>query len=242
MADLPPSPVESKPRVPVEVCERVIGAVYDDRYALVSAASATLTSCALVCRAWRSPAQRVLFHYVTLRDKDMLYSFRELLDASPELGPYVHALELRGYLHVPYSPAVLFPTVIGGRLVNLVEVHLIEVWSEEKDAKPHAEGIKNLPTLPIHRFLPSLFASCISHIRSLSLYAVIFPSFADFARILHALPDLRELDCQSVSWTVFGQEPRCMAKGKSGRPRNTFLPKLAFLGVRLQIHIVTGCY
>ncbi|RDX41360.1 hypothetical protein OH76DRAFT_1300554, partial [Lentinus brumalis] len=139
-------------------------------------------SCALVCRAWRSPAQRVLFHYVTLRDKDMLYSFRELLDASPELGPYVHALELRGYLHVPYSPAVLFPTVIGGRLVNLVEVHLIE----------------NLPTLPIHRFLPSLFASCISHIRSLSLYAVIFPSFADFARILHALPDLRELDCQSV--------------------------------------------
>ncbi|TFK77657.1 hypothetical protein K466DRAFT_607884 [Polyporus arcularius HHB13444] len=103
MADALTSQVEAKPRLPIEVCERVIEAVYNDYYYFVSTSLATLSSCALVCRAWRPCARRVLFDYVLLRDKDALYRFAEILDTSPELGSYVRTLALRGYLHVPYS-------------------------------------------------------------------------------------------------------------------------------------------
>ncbi len=232
MADTLPSQVEAKPRLPIEVCERVIEAVYDDFYRFVSTALATLSRCALVCRAWRPRAQRVLFEYVLLRDKDTLYDFAELLDASPELGSYVRTLALRGNLHVPYSPAVLFLTALRGRLTNLVNVYIQGLTNNEKAANPLPEGKKELPYLPIHRYFPSLLMS-ISHIRSLIISNVRFPSFGDFARFLSTLPNLRRLSCPRVSWAVLGLEPVCMAKRSSHDSRKMFLPNLESLMVCL---------
>ncbi|RDX49083.1 hypothetical protein OH76DRAFT_1403985 [Lentinus brumalis] len=225
MTDALPSPVEAKPRLPIEVCERVIEEVYDKDYRFVSTSLATLSSCALVCRAWRPRAQRVLFQYVLLRDKDALYRFAELLDASPELGTYVHTLELRGHLHVPYSPAVLFLTALRGRLTNLVELYMHGFEDAKKAANPLPEAEKELPFLPIHRYFPSLLTS-ISHIRRLDLVDVRFPSFGDFARFLSALPNLKKLFCYLVSWAVLGLEPVCMAKRSCHDSRKTFLPNL----------------
>ncbi|KAI0705259.1 hypothetical protein C8T65DRAFT_557979, partial [Cerioporus squamosus] len=183
--------------LPIEVCERVIEAVYNEDYYLASAAVATLARCALVCRAWRPRAQRVLFEFVLLRDKDRLYRFAELLDVSPELGTYVHMLELRGHLHVPYSPAVLFPTVLRGKLPNLVNLYIYGFNEDEKAAEPLPEGAKELPYLPIHPYLPSLLTS-MSHIQALYFADVKFPSFGDFARFLDMLPNTQELICFRV--------------------------------------------
>ncbi len=236
MAATPPSQVALKPRLPVEVCERVIGAVYDDRYYLVRDSLATLSSCALVCRAWRSPAQQILFEYVILSDKDALYAFSELLDASPELGAYVHVLELRGHLHVPYSPVVLFPAALRGRLFNLTELYIYEIDSDEKAAKSLPDGVKELPTLPTHRYLPSLFTG-FSQIQVLVICNVVFPSFGDFARILYALSNLRGLTCDGVTWLVPGEEPLCMAKLRSLGSQKTFLPKIQEFQVCMQRYL-----
>ncbi|RDX43215.1 hypothetical protein OH76DRAFT_1488014 [Lentinus brumalis] len=228
MTDALPSPVKVDPRLPIEVCERVIEAVYDSRYTLVSTSLATLSGCALVCRAWRPRAQRVLFEFVLLRDKDTLYCFAELLDASPELGTYVRTLAFRGYLHVPYSPAVLFLTALRGRLANLADLYIQEFDDEEKAAKPLPEGEKELPFLPIYRHFPSLLTS-ISHIRRLDFVDVRFPSFGDFARFLSTLSNLKKLYCYRISWAVLGLEPVCMAKRSSADSRKVFLPNLEIL-------------
>ncbi|KAI0712801.1 hypothetical protein C8T65DRAFT_173848 [Cerioporus squamosus] len=225
MDDTLPSQVEIKPRLPIEVCERVIEAVYDDKYDSVPAALATLARCALVCRAWRLRAQRVLFEFVLLRDKNGLYRFAELLDASPELGTYVRTLELRGHLHVPYSPAVLFLTLLRGKLPNLLNLYIRGFTDGEKAAEPLPEGVKELPCLPIHPYLPSLLTS-ISHIRTLRIADVKFPSFGDFARLLSMLPNLKWLSCVRVSWAGLGREPVCMAKHSSYSCRKPFLPIL----------------
>ncbi|RDX43751.1 hypothetical protein OH76DRAFT_1183234 [Lentinus brumalis] len=228
MSDALPSQVEAKPQLPIEVCERVIEAVYNDYYHFVSTSLATLSSCALVCRAWRPRAQKVLFEYVLLRDKDALYRFAELLDASPELGSYVHTLALRGYLHVPYSPAVLFLAALRGRLTNLAKLYINSFDDAEKAANPLPEGEKELPFLPIYQYFPSLLMS-ISHIRRLDFVDVRFPSFGDLARFLNALPNLKDLYCYRISWAVLGLDPVCMAKRSSHKSRKMFLPNLEFL-------------
>ncbi len=232
MTDALPSPVKAEPRLPIEVCERVIEAVYDDDYRFVSTSLATLSRCALVCRAWRPRAQRILFEYVSLRDKDTLYRFAALLDASPELGSYVRTLALRGYLHVPYSPAVLFLTELRGKLTNLAELFILGFDDAEKAAKPLPEGEKELPCLPFHRYFLSLLTS-ITHIRRLDFVGVRFPSFGDFARFLNMVPNLKELYCYRVSWAVLGLDPVCMAKRSSLDSQKTFLPNLELLTVRL---------
>ncbi|RDX43243.1 hypothetical protein OH76DRAFT_1488026 [Lentinus brumalis] len=201
MTDALPSPVNAEPRLPIEVSERVIEAVYNDWYEFVSTSLATLSSCSLVCRAWRPRAQRVLFECVLLRDKDALYGFAELLYTSPELGSYVR------------------------KLTNLAKLYIIGFHDDEKAANPLPEGEKELPYLPIHRYFPSLLTS-ISHIRRLDFADVRFPSFGDFARFLSTLPNLKVLHCHRISWAVLGLEPVCMAKRSSHDSRKTFLSKL----------------
>ena len=231
--------LEIAPRVPLEVCERIIRAVYDNRFSLVPVALTTLSACALVCRTWRAPAQKVLFKLIIIRDKDSLYRFASLLDASPELGSYVLRLQLRGRLHVPYSPVVLVTTVLRGRLMNLRRIDIVELGPGSKAATvvPLSEGKskKELKTLPLHRYFPSLVAS-ISHIRQLGLKEIRFSSFGELARMLNKLCNLESLGCQRVSWDVLGQELPCMTKNHwdSQLPGATFLPNLHGLAVRLR--------
>ncbi|RPD75974.1 hypothetical protein L226DRAFT_612233 [Lentinus tigrinus ALCF2SS1-7] len=228
MADTLPLQGEVNPRLPTEVCENVIEASYDRCYHLIQSSLATLSSCSLVCRAWRPRGQSLLFEYVLLRDKDALYRYAELVNSSPKVGAYMRTLSFRGYLHVPYSPAVLFPTVLRGKLPNLSEVYFNEFSADAKAAKQLPEGKKELPSLPIHPYFPSLLA-CISHIRILHLSNVRFSSFGDVARILDKLSNIQELHCEGLSWAVLGQEPQCMVKRDLYDSRTTFLPRLEFL-------------
>ena len=224
----------ARPRLPVEVCERIIEHVYSSRQDLIPAMRATLCNCALVCRAWRPRAQIILFKRVEVRDKDSLYRLAELLHStSGDLGSYIRTLDIRGHLNVPQSPAVLFPSVVGRRLANLSRLTITGFGCNNGPRDGHCSRLGSkteLPCLPVHPYFPSLM-SPVSHIHRLSLTMLTFPSFADFARVLATLRNLRYLWCQTVSWTALGPESRCMAKDRPHDSRHTFLPKLEMLEV-----------
>ncbi|KAI0705261.1 hypothetical protein C8T65DRAFT_237620 [Cerioporus squamosus] len=214
---------EHSARLPTETCEVIITAVYDHRYDHVPGMLRTLWCCSLVCRAWRPRAQKVLFTYVTIRDPERLVRFGELLQQSPHLGAYVHKLTLRGRHHVPYSSATLFPAVLRGKLPNLEDLYIVESFSDDPLlAQPSPEEIQ-LPSLPSHKFLPSLLTA-VSHIRQLALQNTNFSSFGELARFLNVLQDLQRLMLWDVSWTVTGQLPPCMSS--KDNPQRGFLPNL----------------
>ncbi|KAI0705258.1 hypothetical protein C8T65DRAFT_237554 [Cerioporus squamosus] len=221
-------------RLPVEICERVIESIYDERFYRVSDALAALSRCSLVCRAWRPRAQTMLFTYVLLKDKDMLHRFAALLDRAPHLGRYVRTLSLRGHHHRPDSTVVLFPTVLRNRLPSLVRLSIAQEQAVDSaqlsDKVVSSTDKKPPPCLPLHPRYPLLIAH-FAHVRELNLSHTTFPSFGDLCRTLDTLTSLREILALSVSYIVLGLQPQCVLRnldGYSGRPKR-FLPKLRAL-------------
>lgn len=230
------------PRLPIELCERVMDAVYDFYYQFIAGSLVTLSRCALVCRAWRPRAQMILFDCVLVRNTDTLHRLAAQLDESPRLRGYVHRLALRGYLHIPASTAVLFPTILRLRLPNLTHIYLQEITPEEKAASPLPAQIKELPAVPTHRYFPSTLTT-FNYIRKVDFVRIRFCSFGDFGRVLQPLSNLQELYCDTVSWEVFGRPPLCMLKTTSNvRDRRSFLPRVHTLEVRLQWTSVLDFY
>lgn len=217
------------PRLPIELCEKVIEGIYSERFYLVSDALATLSRCSLVCRAWRPRAQMILFTYVLLKDKEMLHRFAALLDRAPHLGRYVRTLSLRGHHHRSDSIVVLFPTVLRRRLPSLVRLSIAEEQAAPPDvpSEPSANK-KPPPCLPIHPRFSSLIAP-FAHVRELNLSNTNFPSFGDLCRILDPLTGLREILALSVSYNVLGLLPQCVLKNVGGGKYKRFLPNLRAL-------------
>ncbi|RPD57670.1 hypothetical protein L226DRAFT_573616 [Lentinus tigrinus ALCF2SS1-7] len=222
-------PITRPPRLSIELCEHVIDAVYDYYYQFIVESLATLSKCTLVCRAWRPRAQMMLFESVLIGDTAKLHRFAALLDDSPRLREYVHRLALRGYLHIPASPAVLFPTIMRLRLPNLTHLYLQDITSKEKLETSLPKGVKELPSVPVHPYFPSLL-STFNHVRRLDLVRIRFCSFGDLCRVLSGLSGLPELSCDNVSWQVFGTLPPGVLKAISNaHPRKPFLSKLRTL-------------
>jgi hypothetical protein len=72
--------------LPQELFDIAIRYLYDDHTASCA--------CALVCRFWLHPARRNLFYSVRLQFNDWTVTdFLELLQSSPELGPYIQKVE-----------------------------------------------------------------------------------------------------------------------------------------------------
>ncbi|RDX43749.1 hypothetical protein OH76DRAFT_1183293 [Lentinus brumalis] len=217
------------PRLPIELCERVIEAIYSERFYLVSEALTTLARCSLICRAWRPRAQMILFTYVLLKDKQMLHRFAALLDSAPHLGRYVRTLSLRGHHHRPDSTVVLFPTVLRNRLPSLVRLSIAEEQAATPEVDSEPSPVKKPPPcLPIHPRFSSLIAP-FAHVRELNLSNTNFPSFGDLCRILDRLSGLREILALSVSYNVLGLLPQCVLKNVCGGTSKRFLPNLRAL-------------
>ncbi|RPD82706.1 hypothetical protein L226DRAFT_35240 [Lentinus tigrinus ALCF2SS1-7] len=179
---MPPSP-----RLPFEVCERVIECVLlEHRRGGLPETLKTLSFCALVCRAWRPCAQRVLFRHVVLRDVNAFHRFAALLDVSPALGDHVWTLGMWGNFCVPDSVAVQCPIVLGTRLAGLVSLSIVDLvpygrrtTEPSAELEPHPARKKTDTTLscwPIHPYFSSALKS-ISHIRELNLQNVRLSSF-----------------------------------------------------------------
>ncbi|KAM5545229.1 hypothetical protein V8D89_001340 [Ganoderma adspersum] len=206
------SEVESFPKpsrhIPTEVCENIIDMLHSSTIGDKRGDIVTLHSCALVCHAWRVRSQRMLFYTVQLSDNTSLQSFSAILDVAQHLRDYVHEIHLTGYyLQTTISVLTLFPAVFAGRLPVLHRITVFHMQETEPwlPKPPNPPKLKALPYLPLHpRF--STFLSSFTAVLILDLYRTTFRSFGEFARMLHALPNLQGLGCTSLRWSSPGAD------------------------------------
>ena len=218
-----------RPRLPVEVCEAVIEAIHEFSSTRFHTNCTTCRACALVCRALLPRSQMTLFRTVELTNASALYKFSAHLDAVPHIAGYVRQLMLASRsLHSADSVVAVFPTILKGRLPNLVfldcwRIFEDEIWHPEAKRQPLT---KELPCLPLHPRFPTLMAP-FGGITEIELVGVTFPSFGDLARALHSFCNLRHASLHTVGWMALGSLPSCMAT--ESQPR--FLPYLTELSV-----------
>ena len=235
-AVIAPIPQSLARHIPIEVCENFINMLYspyrDFSHELENFAA--LRNCALVCRAWRVRAQRMLFYAVHLNDFASLYRFAAILKAGPYLCACVHEVTLisRSF-HTTASVLSLFPALFAGKLAKL---HRFRIWRiSESDtwypATSDPPKAKALPHIPLHPNFSALLAS-FTTISTLQFAYVTFRSFGEFARIVYSLPNVETLLCHSVTWATLGPLPAFMdPTGCSQRPTSRFAPNLRLLKV-----------
>ena len=217
-------------RVPTEVWELIIDEV---------AAAAgwkvheTLQSCALVCGSWRPRAQRHLFRTVTIRHLNDISLLASLFKDTPKLSSYVEELELVASIrydptfgYLPEGASVLSSPYLLGR--GLSSLRVLSLSS--RDVHPYSERQlsprpKCLPHLPLHPSFPKHYSS-VSHVSTLHLHNITFPTLGDLVKMLFHLPHVSVLRCIGVfyyrSWSgdVLSYGP---GAGKEG---GRFLPNL----------------
>ena len=101
--------------IPAEVTESIFGWLSGDR--------ATLCILAQICRVWREPAQRVLFHTVEIDSAQKLAAFNRLCadKQSGRLANYVRELKIiaKGYPLNRRNWIVTVPMTLGPRLLGV---------------------------------------------------------------------------------------------------------------------------
>ena len=216
--------------IPIEVCENIIDMMYSAYFSEELGNFAALRNCSLVCRAWSIRAQKVLFYTVHLPDTPSVYRFAAVLQAARRLGSFVHEVTLIGRsLHTTASVLSLFPAVFAGKLPNLQELYITHVlesdaWYPTGSDSPKA---KPLPYVPLHSCFSAVLSTFTAPSTLLHLDRITFCSFSEFARMVHALPNLEELRCYSIKWITLGRLPSFMAYDR----RRHFAPKLQTLEV-----------
>ncbi len=222
------------PHIPIEVFENVIDTLYSTPLDDQLQSSNALRSCALVCRAWRVRAQRMLYHSVVLSDAPALYKLSASLDLGRHLSSYVRELIGR-YLHTTTSILALFPSVLRGKVPNLRDIHVIHI-PELADWYPNSSPERRqrkLQCVPLHSRFPHMLSSGFLEIKHLHLEDVTFGYFSDFVWIVNSLRNLQSLVCYNVRWITLGALPACMTR-HDGRatPQSPFAPNLEELLVR----------
>ena len=195
--------------IPTEVCEHIIDMLYSTYPSDTVKDLVTLHNCALVCRAWRVRSQKTLFYRVRLSDSTSLHQLSAILDTGRHLRHYVYEVELTGYhLHTTTSIFALFPVIFAQKLPNLKQIYVAHLsessakWYRRK-SESDPPKLKPLPYIPLHPRFPA-FLSSFTSVSVLYLAWTTFRSFNEFARMIHGLPNLEALSCDSVRWIVPG--------------------------------------
>ncbi|KAM5545164.1 hypothetical protein V8D89_001275 [Ganoderma adspersum] len=198
--------------IPTEIYENVIDMLYSMHTRDTLQNIATLSRCALVCRAWRVRSQRMLFYKIQLSAGSSFHRLVAILDAGQHLRKYVHEVILaEHYPHATTSIFALFPAVFAGKLPNLRSIDVIlRLRSAETDetsisypSRPDPPKFKALQHIPLHLHFPA-FLSSFTAVSSMCLDGTTFRSFTEFARMLRGLPSLEDLGCHSVRWITPG--------------------------------------
>ena len=127
--------------IPPELDDYIIRFLGDD--------SISLRSCALVCRAWLVPSQRLLFYEVTIGSQQQYENFAEVITNSTFLQECVHILRIdrSKYLYslnYPWINTKLAPA-LSSLLTNLHTFELVKVderWRRETFT--HLSKLKSL--------------------------------------------------------------------------------------------------
>ncbi|KAH9910315.1 uncharacterized protein B0H18DRAFT_1105035 [Fomitopsis serialis] len=180
----------SIPRLPVEVCERIIdyiAAGCNTGYIRTKGEPhlITLTSCALVCQDWYSLTWYHLRQCIYLRDRKDVLSLSKTLRAKPRLREVIQQVVISSASpgeRQPIRHLGMFAVMLAGKAPRLSRITI-----------ENAEW-----TMGSVRMEDIGFLGVFSYIDALDIYNVTLSSAAQLSRLVSALPWLRKLWCFNV--------------------------------------------
>ncbi|KZT06094.1 uncharacterized protein LAESUDRAFT_197771 [Laetiporus sulphureus 93-53] len=183
---------DPQPRLPLEICERIIDHLDPDWYA---GERQTLLNCALICRGWYAESRAVLFEEPELRTWKQAVACVTSLKQIPLLAARVRQLRIG---HHSDSETVVTGAELASILVMLAE----KLPNLARLAFSHVSfehcSMRVLAFWSLHEF---------SHITSLWLLSVTLPSASPFVQVICSFPHLQDLYCYDLRWS----ESRSMA-------------------------------
>ena len=166
-------------RLPWEVIERVI-----DHSAR---RPKTLRCLTLTCRQLLPRTRLVMFARVRLKNTDQVFDFIDFLYRNPHLSPVVRS--------VVFSPSSFGPSLLH-MLPNLSSIDYV------------SDGTSKIPALPMHHISLACFGRLGTHIRTLRLSKLSFPTTLAFAQLLLAIETTTYLICDGLQVEATGDEVR----------------------------------
>ena len=158
------------PLLPWEVIERVISHSSDD--------FKTLRNFSLTCHDLRPRAFCFLVaYYVYFKGRDRIFDFCDFLRDNPHLKPFIRSVTME---FRDFSPCPLLSIV-----PNLSEIKFVGHWSD------------TISTI-LHQSILKFCKANATHIQTLHLSQLFFPTFLDFARLLLTFTNLNDLCCSGV--------------------------------------------
>ncbi|KAH9915649.1 uncharacterized protein B0H18DRAFT_92597 [Fomitopsis serialis] len=178
------------PRLPVEVCERIIDYVaagWDTGYPIAKGEPhlTTLTSCALVCQDWYFLTWYHLRQRIHLRDRTDVLSLSKTLRAKPRLREVIQQVVISGASPgkrqaIPHLGT--FAAMLAGKAPRLSRITIEDAeW-----------------TIGSVRMEDIGFLGVFSYIDTLNISKVTLSSVAQLSHLVSALPRLRKLWCFEV--------------------------------------------
>ncbi|KAH9926864.1 uncharacterized protein B0H18DRAFT_1210784 [Fomitopsis serialis] len=180
----------SIPRLPVEVCERIIDHIatgVDLKYAFLTSEPhlSTLVSCALVCQDWYYLTWYHLRQRIHLRCREDVLSLSKTLRERPRLREAIQQVIISGG-SPGYRQAIghigTFAIMLAGKALRLSSIAITD--AELITGAVRMEDIDYLSTF--------------SSINTLNILNVTFFSVSQLSRLVSALPRLTELSCTNV--------------------------------------------
>ncbi|KAH9839434.1 uncharacterized protein C8Q71DRAFT_511952 [Rhodofomes roseus] len=171
------------PRLPTEVCGRIIDHVAAGLGLYYPSLAGNpnllaLQSCALVCRDWYFHTWYHLHRRVYLRDRNDVRSLARTLRERPRLRGVVQQVVISGVI----QHLGTFAAMLAGKLQKLSEIIIEDAeWTVDS---MRMEDVGYLATF--------------YRVRTLTIMNVTVPSISRLARLISALPGLRNLRCRGV--------------------------------------------
>ena len=159
------------PLLPWEVIERMIGHSGDH--------PELLHSFSLTCHNLRPRALCLLVANFSFKSRVKIFDFCDFLRAKPHLKPLVSSVTADPR---DFAPVPLFDVV-----PNLSEITLAASNSKEDP-----------PRIILNRFSLTCFQRLGTHIHTLRLFHLSFPTYLEFARVFSAFTNIIHLACMDV--------------------------------------------
>ncbi|KAK1223421.1 hypothetical protein PQX77_013703 [Marasmius sp. AFHP31] len=219
------------PHLPLEIQALIIHFLQDSSASNFRGYSTSLTTCALVCRAWVSPSRTALFRRFVLDDysvQDFLHLFDTHLEtfSSARISQFDYQqdeVRKREYLEDPDSPCHTFNDVLKWRSSD-----------GKRDLSTLLSGVERMELGylgwdTLERGGRRRLAECFPSVRHLKLYGTQFPNPSTFHSFLHSLPRLSavHLDGVVVTTAERDQEPSYSHEDAPGRLKTIVLENLS---------------
>lgn len=180
-----------KPRVPIEVAERIIDQFGDNQHG-----ESSLRNCALVCQAWLPRSRVNLFRTVHIVDLRTMRSLHRLLVSTDTLRSLVHCVDLEG---VPmYADGEDSTVMSTSDTFDIAPLVLFTLLPNLRSCTFRCSSVEHYSLLQM-RTLVLAYLPRHTVINNLSLVDIHVQSKTDLVRLLLALPSLQSLHIRDIS-------------------------------------------